>query len=84
MTVSRILVFDIFGTVVDWHGTIVRELRQRFPQVDADAFAVFVEADHREHTARADLEAATAADAGLLVDVLDELRRPGFAAGQRD
>ena len=40
MTVPRILVFDIFGTVVDWHGSIVRELRQRFPQVDADAFAI--------------------------------------------
>lgn len=36
----RVLVFDIFGTVVDWHGSIVRELGQRFPQVDADAFAL--------------------------------------------
>jgi 2-haloacid dehalogenase len=36
----RVLVFDIFGTVVDWHGSIVREVRQRFPQVDADAFAL--------------------------------------------
>lgn len=35
----RILVFDIFGTVVDWHGSIVREVGQRFAQVDADAFA---------------------------------------------
>lgn len=40
MTPPRILVFDIFGTVVDWHGSIVREVRQRFPQVDADAFAL--------------------------------------------
>lgn len=40
MTPPRILVFDIFGTVVDWHGSIVREVRQRFPQVDADAFAI--------------------------------------------
>ncbi|MEZ5645507.1 MAG: haloacid dehalogenase type II [Burkholderiaceae bacterium] len=36
----RVLVFDIFGTVVDWHGSIVREVNQRFPQVDADAFAL--------------------------------------------
>lgn len=36
----RILVFDIFGTVVDWHGSIVREVQRRFPQVDADAFAL--------------------------------------------
>jgi 2-haloacid dehalogenase len=35
-----ILVFDIFGTVVDWHGSIVREVSARYPQVDADAFAL--------------------------------------------
>ncbi len=34
----RVLAFDIFGTVVDWHGSIVRELRALYPQVDADAF----------------------------------------------
>ena len=38
-TAPRILAFDIFGTVVDWHGSIVREMQQRHPQVDADAFA---------------------------------------------
>lgn len=38
--VPRILVFDIFGTVVDWHGSIVREVSARWPQVDADAFAL--------------------------------------------
>jgi len=31
--------FDVFGTVVDWHGSIVREVQARYPQVDADAFA---------------------------------------------
>jgi 2-haloacid dehalogenase len=35
-----ILVFDIFGTVVDWHGSIVREVSSLYPQVDADAFAL--------------------------------------------
>jgi 2-haloacid dehalogenase len=35
-----ILAFDIFGTVVDWHGSIVRELQALYPQVDADAFAL--------------------------------------------
>ena len=35
----RILAFDIFGTVVDWHGSIVREVQALYPQVDADAFA---------------------------------------------
>ena len=34
-----LLAFDIFGTVVDWHGSIVREMRELQPQVDGDAFA---------------------------------------------
>lgn len=40
MTQPQVLAFDIFGTVVDWHGSIVRELRARYPQVDADAMAL--------------------------------------------
>jgi 2-haloacid dehalogenase len=36
----QILAFDIFGTVVDWHGSICREMRLAYPQVDADAFAL--------------------------------------------
>lgn len=35
----RVLAFDIFGTVVDWHGSIVREMQAHHPHVDADAFA---------------------------------------------
>lgn len=40
LPMPRVLVFDIFGTVVDWHGSIVAEVRARHPQVDADAFAL--------------------------------------------
>ena len=36
----QVLAFDIFGTVVDWHGSIARELRATHPAVDADAFAL--------------------------------------------
>ena len=36
----RVLAFDIFGTVVDWHGSIVREMQALHPAVDADAFAL--------------------------------------------
>ncbi len=36
----KILAFDIFGTVVDWHGSIVRELEVLCPQVDGNAFAL--------------------------------------------
>ena len=35
----RALVFDVFGTVVDWHGGVVRDVRRLLPGVDADAFA---------------------------------------------
>ena len=35
----RILAFDTFGTVVDWHGTIVKEVGTLFPRLDAHAFA---------------------------------------------
>jgi len=40
MTPPRILAFDVFGTVVNWHDSIVREVRALYPQVDADAFAL--------------------------------------------
>jgi len=38
-TTTPVLIFDVFGTVVDWHGSIVREVQVLYPQVDADAFA---------------------------------------------
>ena len=40
MTHAPILAFDIFGTVVDWHGSMTREVAALYPQVDADAFAL--------------------------------------------
>ena len=36
----KILAFDVFGTVVDWHGSIAAEVRQLYPQVDGDALAL--------------------------------------------
>jgi len=36
----QVLAFDIFGTVVDWHGSIVREMHDLYPRVDGDAFAL--------------------------------------------
>jgi 2-haloacid dehalogenase len=39
-TSIELLVFDVFGTVVDWHGSIVAELQTWAPQLDADAFAL--------------------------------------------
>ena len=34
-----VLAFDTFGTVVDWHGSIAREIRALHPEVDGDDFA---------------------------------------------
>ncbi|TFW06483.1 haloacid dehalogenase type II [Oxalobacteraceae bacterium OM1] len=36
----KILAFDIFGTVVDWHGSIAREVDAMQLGVDGDAFAL--------------------------------------------
>ena len=36
----KILAFDVFGTVVDWHGSIAAEVRQLYPEVDGDAVAL--------------------------------------------
>ncbi|GAB3771843.1 haloacid dehalogenase type II [Ramlibacter monticola] len=35
----EVLLFDVFGTVVDWHGSIAREMAHDHPQVDGAAFA---------------------------------------------
>ena len=48
----QVLVFDVFGTVVDWHGSIVREVSARYPQVDADAFALAWRAGYAPAMAR--------------------------------
>lgn len=37
---AQVLAFDIFGTVVDWHGGIAREVKAQHPGVDGDAFAL--------------------------------------------
>ncbi|HSH89336.1 MAG TPA: haloacid dehalogenase type II [Ramlibacter sp.] len=36
----KVIAFDIFGTVVDWHGSIAREMTKLHPGVDGDAFAI--------------------------------------------
>lgn len=38
-TSPQVLAFDVFGTVVDWHGSIVAEMAVLYPEVDGDAFA---------------------------------------------
>ena len=35
----QVLAFDIFGTVVDWHGSMQAEVEALYPGIDGDAFA---------------------------------------------
>ena len=37
---AKILAFDVFGTVVDWHSGIAREMQALRPEVDGGAFAL--------------------------------------------
>lgn len=39
MSAPKVLAFDVFGTVVDWHGSISREAQALIPGVDGDKFA---------------------------------------------
>jgi len=39
-TKPQILAFDVFGTVVDWHGSVAREVQTLYPEVDGNAFAL--------------------------------------------
>ena len=39
MTLPKVLAFDVFGTVVDWHGSIGREAVAAIPGVDGHKFA---------------------------------------------
>jgi 2-haloacid dehalogenase len=48
----EVLAFDIFGTVVDWHGSIVQEMHALHPQVDGNAFALAWRAGYRPAMAR--------------------------------
>ena len=49
---TKVLAFDIFGTVVDWHGSIVREVQGLYPHVDANAFALAWRAGYQPAMAR--------------------------------
>lgn len=48
----EVLAFDVFGTVVDWHGSIVREMAALHPQVDGAAFALAWRAGYKPAMAR--------------------------------
>lgn len=35
----KVIAFDVFGTVVDWHGSVKREIEARYSEVDCADFA---------------------------------------------
>ena len=43
----KVLAFDIFGTVVDWHSSIVQELERLALNIDANQFALDWRAGYR-------------------------------------
>ena len=47
-----VLAFDVFGTVVDWHGSITSEVSRLIPQVDPIAFASAWRAGYKPAMAR--------------------------------
>lgn len=56
--IPEVLAFDVFGTVVDWHGGISRAVTALAPQVDGDAFALAWRSGYRpamERVMRGDL-----------------------------
>jgi 2-haloacid dehalogenase len=36
----KVIAFDVFGTVVDWHGGIAAEVERALPGIDGSAFAL--------------------------------------------
>ncbi len=48
----KVLAFDVFGTVVDWHGSIMKEVEDLLPGVDGAAFATAWRAGYKPAMAR--------------------------------
>jgi 2-haloacid dehalogenase len=49
---ASVLAFDVFGTVVDWHGSIAREVQALRPSVNGGEFALAWRAGYRPAMAR--------------------------------
>jgi 2-haloacid dehalogenase len=66
----KVIAFDVFGTVVDWHGGITSEVAQVLPEVDADAFAMAWRAGYQP-AMRSVMERLAAGEGGFTL--IDEL-----------
>jgi len=68
----KVIAFDIFGTVVDWHGGIAAEVAQALPGVDDAAFALAWRAGYQP-AMRGVMERLAAGEGGFTL--IDELHR---------
>jgi len=66
----KVIAFDVFGTVVDWHGGIAAEAERLLPGVDGSAFALAWRAGYQP-AMRAVMERIAAGEGGFTL--LDEL-----------
>ena len=67
----KVIAFDVFGTVVDWHGGIAAEAERAIPGIDGSAFALAWRAGYKP--AMAEAMARMAAGEGFTL--LDQLHR---------
>ncbi len=66
----KVIAFDVFGTVVDWHGGIAAEVERALPGVDGSAFALAWRAGYQP-AMRAVMERQAAGEGGFtLIDAL--------------
>ena len=56
-TYPKILAFDVFGTVVDWHGSIAAEAKRLSLPVDVNEFATAWRDGYNQQWLRFALEA---------------------------
>ena len=68
----KVIAFDVFGTVVDWHGGIAAEVERALPGVDGSAFALAWRAGYQP--AMKSVMARLAAGEGGFT-LIDELHR---------
>lgn len=84
----EVVAFDVFGTVVDWHGSIVRELEVLHPQVDANAFALawragYVPAMQRVHAGELGWMRLDALNRLILDELLPQFGLSGLSEAER-
>lgn len=66
----KVIAFDVFGTVVDWHGGIAAEVERMLPGVDGSAFALAWRAGYQP-AMRAVMDRIAAGEGGFTL--IDEL-----------